>query len=77
MPGAGVGSNQQNDALTAARLLTTSIDTHLLLSALQRSGVSLAGAQEFSQGQPVTNAADRRTLAAMLTVLFKSPPASR
>jgi hypothetical protein len=61
-----------NDALTAARLLTASIDTHLLMSSLQRSGVSLAGAQQFSQGQAVTNAADRRTLAAMLSVLLKS-----
>ena len=77
MPGAGVGDNQPYDALTAARLLTTSIDTHLVLSSLQRSGVSLAGAQQFSQGQPVTNAADRRTLAAMLTVLLKSSPTLR
>jgi hypothetical protein len=69
---AGVGGNQPNDALTAARLLATSIDTHLLLSSLQRSGVSLTGAQQFSQGQAVTNAADRRTLAAMLSVLLKS-----
>ena len=72
-------STGPNDALTAAKFNfnTTSIDTHLLLSSLQRSGVSLVGAQQFSQGQPVTNAADRRTLAAMLTVLLKSPPASR
>jgi hypothetical protein len=69
---AGVSGNQPNDALTAARLLATSIDTHLLMSSLQRSGVSFAGAQEFSQGQPVTSPADRRTLAAMLTVLLKS-----
>jgi hypothetical protein len=69
---AGVSGNQPNDALTAARLLTTSIDTHLLMASLQRSGVSLAGAQQFSQGQAVTNPADRRTLAAMLSVLLKS-----
>jgi hypothetical protein len=69
---AGVSGNQPNDALTAARLLTASIDTHLLMSSLQRSGVSLAGAQQFSQGQAVTNPADRRTLAAMLSVLLKS-----
>jgi hypothetical protein len=68
---AGVGGNQPNDALTAVRLLTTSIDTHLLVSSLQRSGVSFAGAQQFSQGQMVTNATDRRTLAAMLSVLLK------
>jgi hypothetical protein len=37
-----------------------------------RSGVSLAGAQQFSHEQTVTNPADRRTLAAMLTVLLKS-----
>ena len=58
---AGVGGNQLNDALTAAKLLATTIDTHLLMSTLQR----------FSQGQTVTNPADRRTLAAMLTVLLK------
>jgi hypothetical protein len=68
---AGVAGNQPNDALTAARLVTTTIDTHLLMSSLQRSGVSFAGAQQFSQGQAVANPADRRTLAAMLTVLLK------
>lgn len=68
---AGVGGNQPNDALTAAKLLATTIDTHLLMSTLQRSGISFAGAQQFSQGQTVTNPADRRTLAAMLTVLLK------
>jgi hypothetical protein len=68
---AGVAGNQPNDALTAARLLTTAIDTHLLVSSLQRSGVSFASAQQFSQAQAVTNPADRRTLAAMLTVLLK------
>ena len=73
---AGVGGNQPNDALTAARLLTTPIDTHLLMSSLQRSGVSLASAQQFSAGEAVTNAVDRRTLAAMLTVLLKSSLAS-
>jgi hypothetical protein len=68
---AGVGGNQPNDALTAAKLLATTIDTHLLMATLQRSGVSFAGAQQFSQGQPVANPADRRALAAMLTVLLK------
>ena len=72
MPG-GVSGNQPNDALTAARLIATSIDSHLLMSSLQRSGVSFAGAQQFTQGQTVTNSADRRTLAAVLTVLLKSP----
>ena len=65
-------STGPNDALTAARLLTISVDTHLLTSSLQRSGISVAGAQQFSQGLAVTSAADRRTLAAMLTVLLKS-----
>jgi hypothetical protein len=65
-------STGPNDALTAARLLTMSVDTHLLTSSLQRSGVSVAGAQQFSQGLAVTSAADRRTLTAMLTVLLKS-----
>jgi hypothetical protein len=64
-------STGSNDALTAARLLTTSIDSHLLMSSLQRSGISVESAQQFSQSQAVTNAADRRTLAAMLTVLLK------
>jgi hypothetical protein len=68
---AGVSGNQPNDALTAAKLLTTTIDAHLLMSSLQRSGISFTGAQQFSQGQEVTNPADRRTLAAMLTVLLK------
>jgi hypothetical protein len=67
---AGVGGNQPNDALTAARLLTTPVDTHLLMSSLQRSGLSFAGAQQFSAGEPVTNPAERRTLAAMLSVLL-------
>jgi hypothetical protein len=71
MPG-GVSGNQPNDALTAAKLLATPIDAHLLMSSLQWSGVSLSGAQQFSLGQAVTNPADRRTLAAMLTVLLKS-----
>jgi hypothetical protein len=74
---AGVSGNQPNDALTAAVFAATTIDTHLLTSALQRSGMSLAGAQEFSQAQPVTNVADRRKLAAVLTALLKSPPAPR
>jgi hypothetical protein len=65
-------STGPNDALTAARLLTISVDTHLLTSSLQRSGVSVAGAQQFRQGLAVTSAADRRTLTAMLTVLLKS-----
>ena len=70
MPG-GVNTGP-NDALTAARLLTATIDTHLVMSSLQRSGVSLAGAQQFAQGQAVTNPGDRRLLAAMLSVLLKT-----
>ena len=65
-------STGSNDALTAIRLLTTSIDTHLLMSSLQRSGVSIAGAEQFSQGLTVTNPIDRRTIATMLSVLLKS-----
>jgi hypothetical protein len=41
------------------------------MSSLQRSGISVEGAQQFSQGQAVTSATDRRTLAAMLTVLLQ------
>jgi hypothetical protein len=73
MPGAGFPDNQLNDALTAARFLTTAIDTHLLISSLQRSGITFAGAHQFSQGQAVTNAADRMTLARLLSELLKSP----
>jgi hypothetical protein len=65
-------STGSNDALTAARFgLTASVDTHRLVSSLQRSGISFAGAQQFSQGQPVTNAADRRALGAVLSVLLQ------
>jgi hypothetical protein len=60
-----------NDALTAAKLLTASIDAHLLMSSLQRSGISFAGARQFSQGQAVTNATDRLALAKVLSELLK------
>ena len=70
MPG-GVSGNQPNDALTAVKLGAIHVDTHLLMSSLQRSGVSFAGAQQFSGGQAVTSPADRQRLAAMLTVLLK------
>ena len=70
---AGVSGNQPNDALTAARFsLTTPIDTHLLVSTLQQTGITYASAQQFSQGQAVTNAADRMTLARLLSELLKS-----
>lgn len=69
---AGVSGNQPNDALTAAKFSLAQIDTHLLISSLQRLGVTFDGAQQFSQGQAVMNPADRRTLAAMLSVLLKS-----
>jgi hypothetical protein len=65
-------STGPNDALTAIRLLGTHIDAHLLRSSLQRSGVSAAGAEQVIQGQVLTNATDRRTIAAMLSVLLKS-----
>jgi hypothetical protein len=68
---AGVGGNQPNDALTAARLLTATIDTHLVMSTLQRSGIAYVSAQQFTQGREVTDAADRMTLAKMLSVLLK------
>ncbi len=68
---AGVGGNQPNDALTAARLMTATVDTHLVMSSLQRLGVSFAGAQQFSQGQAVTNTADRLALAKTLSELLK------
>jgi hypothetical protein len=68
---AGVGGNQPNDALTAARFSFVTIDSHLVISSLQRLGVSFASAQQFSQGQPVTNAADRVTIAKMLSELLK------
>lgn len=68
---AGVSGNHPNDALTAARLSTVSIDSHLVVSSLQRCGISSAGAQQFSQGQTVTNAGDRLALAKLLSELLK------
>ena len=68
---AGVGGNQPNDALTAAKLLTVTVDLHLVASSLQRCGISFAGAQQFSQGQAVANAADRLTIAKVLSELLK------
>jgi hypothetical protein len=68
---AGVGGNQPNDALTAARLLTTRVDTHLLMSSLLLAGVSPSGAQQFSQGGTVTNAGDRLALARVVSELLK------
>jgi hypothetical protein len=68
---AGVGGNQPNDALTAAKLLTATVDTHQLMSALQRLGVSFASAQQFSVGEAVTNETDRLALARLLSELFK------
>jgi hypothetical protein len=53
------------------QLSRVSLDTHLLISSLQRSGISFAGAQQFRQGQAVTNATDRRALTAVLSVLLK------
>ena len=60
-----------NDALTAAWLSAVSIDSHLVVSSLQRCGISFAGAQQFSQGQTVTNAAERLSLAKLLSELLK------
>ena len=64
-------STSPNDALTAAHLGTVSIDSHLVVSSLQRCGISFAAAQQFSQGQTVTNAADRLTIAKVLSELLK------
>ncbi|MEO6236014.1 MAG: hypothetical protein ABIQ52_03390 [Vicinamibacterales bacterium] len=41
------------------------------MSSLQRAGISAGGAQQFSQGFPVSTPADRLALAAMLTYLLK------
>ena len=60
-----------NDALTAAHLSTVTIDSHLVVSSLQRCGMSFVGAQQFSQGQTVTNDAERLTLAKLLSELLK------
>ena len=43
-----------------------------LTSTLQQTGITYASAQQFSQGQAVTNAADRMTLARLLSELLKS-----
>jgi hypothetical protein len=59
-----------NDALTAAKF-AASIDKHLLMSSLQRLGISFDSAEKFSQGQEVTNAEDRLALAGMLSELLK------
>jgi hypothetical protein len=64
-------STGPNDALTAARFSFVSIDAHLVVSSLQRCGVSFAAAQQLSQGQAVTNAADRLTIAKVLSELLK------
>jgi hypothetical protein len=60
-----------NDALTAARFSFVTIDSHLVISSLQRCGVSFSAAQQFSQGQAVTNVADRLTIAKVLSELLK------
>jgi hypothetical protein len=65
MAGGGVVTN-----LTPIQ--TSSIDTHLLVSALQRSGISFASAHQFSQGQLVSNSADRLALAGIVSTLLKS-----
>ena len=69
MAGAGVGTGQ--DFPTPIDLHATPADPHLLVSSLQRAGISPAGAQQFSQGQAVVAPADRLALAAMLTYLLK------
>jgi hypothetical protein len=69
MAGAGVGSGQ--DFPTPIDIQATPADPHLLVSSLQRAGISPAGAQQFSQGHAVLAPADRLALAAMLTYLLK------
>jgi hypothetical protein len=60
-----------NDALTAAHLSHVSVDSHLIVSSLQRCGISFTVAQQFCQGETVTNAADRLTIAKVLSELLK------
>jgi hypothetical protein len=69
MAGAGVGTGQ--DYPTPIDIHATPADPHLLVSSLQRAGLSPAGAQQFSQGQAVVTPADRLALAAMMTYLLK------
>lgn len=69
MAGAGVGSGQ--DYPTSIDIHATPADPHLLVSSLQRAGLSPVGAQQFSQGQAVVAPADRLALAAMMTYLLK------
>ncbi len=64
-------STGPNDALTAVKLLSVIVDSHLVMSSLQRCGISYAGAQQFSQGQTVTNATERLTLAKLVSELLK------
>jgi hypothetical protein len=65
MAGGGVGTGQD-----LSRIETSSIDVHLLVSSLQRSGISLVGAHQFSRADEVTNQSDRMALAGMLTNLL-------
>jgi len=65
-------STGPNDALTAAKFSLVTVDTHLVMSSLQRLGVSFTGAQQISQGQAVTNIADRQLLAKTLSELLKT-----
>jgi hypothetical protein len=69
MAGAGVGTGQ--DFPTPIDIHATAADPHLLVSSLQRAGISPAGAQQFSHGQAVSAPGDRVALAAMLTYLLK------
>jgi hypothetical protein len=64
-------STGPNDALTAARFSLVTVDLNLVVSSLQRCGVSYDGAQEFGQGQPVATFADRLTIAKVLSELLK------
>jgi hypothetical protein len=47
------------------------------MSSLQRSGISYASARQFSQGEAVTNAADRQVIARILSELLKRSTAPR
>jgi len=62
MAGGGVGTGQDYGGNLS---MTHVVAVHALASALQRFGVSFAGAQAFAQGNTVASAADRRALASL------------
>jgi hypothetical protein len=74
MAGAGVGSGQDKPVLISS---VHPVDMHVLVSVLQRSGISFQGAQDFARGNPVASSADRRALASMFSDALRQLSAGR